>query len=82
MGILPKKISKLFQMIYGYFTNLNYDEASYNSYKAKQSGFLDNLLAKSSNVFPKRSSEIFEPKNPRFFGILPDAKAWENTAIN
>jgi zinc protease len=48
--------------------------------KRNNKGFLDNLLAKSSNVFPKRSSEIFEPKNPRFFGILPDAKAWEKTS--
>ena len=34
-----KDFETLFQMIYGYFTNLNYDEASYNSYKAKQQGF-------------------------------------------
>lgn len=74
-----KDFETLFQMIYGYFTNLNYDEASYNSYKAKQQGFLDNLLANPQTYFQSEVQKYLNQKNPRFFGILPDAKAWEKT---
>ena len=41
----------------------------------KQQGFLDNLLANPQTYFQSEVQEIFETKNPRFFGILPDAKA-------
>ena len=75
-----KDFETLFQMIYGYFTNLNYDEASYNSYKAKQQGFLDNLLANPQTYFQSEVQKYLNQKNPRFFGILPDAKAWEKTS--
>lgn len=75
-----KDFETLFQMIYGYFTNLNYDEASYNSYKAKQQGFLDNLLANPQTYFQSEVQKYLNQKNPRFFGIIPDAKAWEKTS--
>lgn len=75
-----KDFETLFQMIYGYFTNLNYDETSYNSYKAKQQGFLDNLLANPQTYFQSEVQKYLNQKNPRFFGILPDAKAWEKTS--
>lgn len=75
-----KDFETLFQMVYGYFTNLNYDEASYNSYKTKQQGFLDNLLANPQTYFQSEVQKYLNQKNPRFFGILPDAKAWEKTS--
>jgi zinc protease len=49
-------------MIYGYFTNLNYDEASYNSYKAKQQGFLDNLLANPQTYFQSEVQKYLNQK--------------------
>lgn len=74
-----KDFETLFQMVYGYFTGLNYDVASFNAYKTKQQGFLDNLLANPQTYFQSEFQKYINQKNPRFFGILPDAKAWEKT---
>ena len=74
-----KDFETLFQMVYGYFTGLNYDLASFNSFKAKQQGFLDNLLSNPQTYFQSEVQKYLNQKNPRFFGIIPDAKAWEKT---
>ncbi len=74
-----KDFETMFQMVYGYFTGLNYDPVSFNSFKTKQQGFLDNLLANPQTYFQSEMQKYLNQKNPRFFGIIPDAKAWEKT---
>lgn len=74
-----KDFELLFQLVYGYFTSLNYDPASFNSFKVKQQGFMDNLLSNPQNFYQNEMLKYINQKNPRFFGMIPDAKAWEKT---
>lgn len=74
-----KDLETLFQMVYGYFTGLNYDPESYNSYKTKQKGFLDNIVSNPQVFYQIEMQKHLNQKNPRFFGLLPDDKAWDKT---
>lgn len=74
-----KDFETLFQIVYGYFTGLNYDPASFNSYKIKEKTVYDNSLSNPQIYFENEVSKYIYQKNPRFLGIIPDEKAWEKT---
>lgn len=74
-----KDFETLFQLVHGYITKLNFDEASFNSFKIKQKGFMDNFLSNPQNFYQSEIQKYINQNNPRFFGIIPDAKAWEKT---
>ena len=75
----PKDAEYLFQMIHGYFTDLNLDTDAYTGYKQKMSGFYDNLVSDPGFYFQKELSAFLQNENPRFNGIIPTEKTWATT---
>lgn len=75
----PKDAEYLFQMIYAYFTDLNNDAEAFEGYKQKQSAFYDNLGAQPNFYFQQEFYSYLNQNNPRFNGIIPNKKAWEET---
>ncbi len=76
----PKDLEYLFQMVYAYFTDLNFDKEAFESFKIKQNGFMANMKAMPTMHFQQELYAYLNQNNPRFNGILPDDKAWENTS--
>lgn len=75
----PKDMEYMFQMVYAYFTDLNFDADAFEGYKQKQSSFFDNMMSNPNVYFQKEFYGYLMQNNPRFTEILPDAKAWERT---
>lgn len=75
----PKDLEYLFQMTHAYFTDLNLDKEAFEGYKQKQSSFYKNLSSTPNFYFQQEFYGFLLKDNPRFFGIIPDDKAWENT---
>ncbi len=75
----PKDLEYLFQMTVGYITDLNFDKEAFEGYKQKQSGFFKNMASQPSFYFQQELYGYLLKENPRFFGMIPDDKAWEAT---
>jgi len=75
----PKDYEYLMQMIHAYFTDLNFDQEAFDSYKAKENSFMANMASMPSMYFQKELYSYLLKENPRFFGVLPDEKAWAKT---
>ena len=75
----PKDMEYMFQMVYAYFTDLNLDKDAYEGYKQKQAAFYDNMAASPNSYFSQEFYGFLNKENPRFSGIFPNAKSWENT---
>jgi len=78
-GSTPKDMEYMFQMIYAYFTDLNFDPNAFQGYKQKESGFYDNMMSDPNMYFTKEFYGYLMQNNPRFTGLIPDAKAWKRT---
>jgi zinc protease len=74
-----KDLGTAMELTYAYFTGLNYNPEAFNAYKTKQSAMLDNLLSNPQFYFSSEHAKFMNQKNPRFIGIIPMAKEWENT---
>ncbi|MDQ0592968.1 zinc protease [Chryseobacterium ginsenosidimutans] len=74
-----KDLGTAMELIYAYFTALNYNPDSFNAYKTKQSAMLDNLLSNPQFYFSSEHAKFMNQKNPRFIGIIPMEKEWANT---
>jgi zinc protease len=74
----PKDLETLFQLVHAYFTGLNKDEEAYNSFVAKQKGFLQNLLANPQVYFQVEFGKYVNANNPRATG-LPTEEDWAKT---
>ncbi|WP_344824528.1 insulinase family protein [Chryseobacterium ginsenosidimutans] len=74
-----KDLGTAMELMYAYFTGLNYNPEAFNAYKTKQSAMLDNLLSNPQFYFSSEHAKFMNQKNPRFIGIIPMAKEWENT---
>lgn len=74
-----KDLGTAMELIYAYFTGLNYDPAAFNAYKEKQSAMLNNLTSNPQFYFANEHAKFLNQKNPRFIGIIPLEKDWENT---
>lgn len=76
----PKDLEYLMQMIQAYFTDLNYDEDAFESFKTKQNAFMSNLTSMPNVYFQQELYTFLSQNNPRFDGIFPDEEAWEKTS--
>lgn len=74
-----KDLSTAMELMYAYFTSLNYSPEAFNAYKIKQSAMLDNLLSNPQTYFSSEHAKFTNQKNPRFIGILPLEKDWAAT---
>lgn len=75
----PKDLEYLFQMTVGYMADLNLDKEAFEGYKQKQSGFYKNMASQPNFFFQQEFYGYLLKENPRFFGMIPDDKAWEAT---
>jgi zinc protease len=75
----PKDLEYLFQMTVGYMTDLNLDKDAFEGYKQKQAGFYKNMASQPGFYFQQEFYGYLLKENPRFFGMIPDDKAWEAT---
>lgn len=75
----PKDLEYLFQMVYAYFTDLNYDAEAFEGYKQKQSAFYDNLTSQPNFYFQQEFYTYLNKENPRWIGLVPTAKTWAET---
>ncbi|OJX52033.1 MAG: peptidase M16 [Flavobacterium sp. 38-13] len=75
----PKDLEYLFQMTVAYITDLNYDKDAFEGYKQKQSAFFKNMASQPGFYFQQELYGYLLKDNPRFFGMIPDEKAWETT---
>jgi len=74
-----KDLGTAMELVYAYFTGLNYNPDAFNAYKTKQSAMLDNLLSNPQFYFSSEHAKFLNQKNPRFIGIIPTEKDWANT---
>lgn len=74
-----KDLSSAMELMYAYFTDLNYNPDAFNAYKLKQSAMLDNILSNPQTYFASEHAKFTNQKNPRFIGILPLEKDWART---
>lgn len=74
-----KDLGTAMELMYAYFTGLNYNPDAFNAYKTKQSAMMDNLLSNPQFYFSSEHAKFMNQKNPRFVGIIPTEKEWANT---
>ncbi|CAA7386853.1 M16 family metallopeptidase [Chryseobacterium fistulae] len=74
-----KDLNTAMELLYSYFTGLNYNTEAFNAYKMKQSAMLDNLLSNPQFYFANEHAKFLNQKNPRFIGVIPMEKEWANT---
>ena len=75
----PKDLEYAMQMMYAYFTDLNFDPEAFDGYKQKQSAFFDNLIAQPNFYFQQEFYTYLNKENPRWNGIVPTAEKWTAT---
>lgn len=75
----PKDLEYLFQMVHAYFTDLNFDQEAFEGFKQKQSSFFKNMASQPMNFFQQEFYAYLNKENPRFNGILPTDKSWDET---
>lgn len=75
----PKDLEYLLQMVYGYFTDVNFDPQAFETYKQKQSAFYDNMMSDPNYYFMGEVAALRYKGNPRFFGVIPTKKDWADT---
>lgn len=73
-----KDLPTAMELMYAYFTNLNYNPEAFNAYKVKQSAMLDNLMSNPQFYFSSEHAKFINQKNPRFIGVIPMEKDWAN----
>ena len=74
-----KDLGTAMELIYAYFTGLNYNPEAFNAYKTKQSAMLDNMMSNPQFYFSNEHAKFLNQKNPRFIGFIPMEKDWANT---
>ncbi|SDQ75529.1 zinc protease [Chryseobacterium soldanellicola] len=74
-----KDLGTAMELMYAYFTGLNYNPDSFNAFKTKQSAMLNNMLSNPQFYFSSEHAKFMNQKNPRFIGIIPMEKDWANT---
>ncbi len=74
-----KDLGTAMELVYAYFTGLNYSPEAFNAYKMKQSAMLNNLNSNPQFYFSDEHAKFLNQKNPRFIGMIPMEKDWANT---
>jgi zinc protease len=72
----PKDLEYAFQMLYAYFTDLNFDAAAFEGYKQKQSNFFENMISQPSFYFQQEFYGYLNKENPRWNGMVPTKEKW------
>ena len=75
----PKDLEYLFQMTYAYFTDLNFDKSAFEGYKQKQEAVFSNMVSQPNFYFQQEFYTYLNTNNPRFNGLIPTAKTWQET---
>lgn len=75
----PKDLEYLFQMTYAYFTDVNFDTEKFETVKQKQITGMKNILNQPNFYFQQEISAFLNQNNPRYNGIIPTEKTWEQT---
>nr|WP_297308196.1 insulinase family protein [uncultured Flavobacterium sp.] len=75
----PKDLEYLFQTVYAYFTDLNYDEKAYESEKNKYKPYYANMLSQPEMFFSKEVSDFTYGHNERYISFPPTDADWDNT---
>src|SRR5690554_3837819 len=75
----PKDLEYLFQTVYAYFTDLNYDVNAFESEKNKMISYLGNLMAQPEVFFQLEVSDFMYGHNSRYTSPTPTAEDWNNT---
>lgn len=75
----PKDLEYLFQSVYAYFTDLNYDEKAYESEKNKMQSYFANMMSQPEMFFQKEVSDFTYGHNERYTSFPPTDKDWEST---
>ncbi len=76
----PKDLGTMMELIYAYFTGLNYDKESYEAYKEKQSGVLGSIMSNPQYYFANELAKFINKENPRFTNIIPMKEDWERVS--
>ena len=76
----PKDLEFLFQTVYAYFTDLNYDEKAYESDKNKMKSFYTNMMSQPEMYFQKEVSDFMYGHNERYTSFPPTDKEWDATS--
>ncbi len=74
-----KDFKTLMEMIYAYFTGLNYNQASFDAYKKKQSAVLGNITSNPQFYFSNEMNKFINQNNPRHTNIVPMKEDWART---
>lgn len=75
----PKDLEYLFQTVYAYFTDVNYDEKAYESEKNKYKPYFENMLSEPQSFFSKEISDFTYGHNKRYISFPPTDADWDNT---
>ncbi|MBQ0152650.1 MAG: insulinase family protein [Chryseobacterium sp.] len=74
-----KDLGTAMELVYAYFTGLNYSPEAFNAFKMKQSAMTDNMLSNPQTYFSNEHAKFLNKNNPRFISIIPSEKEWANT---
>lgn len=74
-----KDFGTMMELIYSYFTGLNYNPDAFKAYKEKQSNTLNNLTSDPQFHFSSELQKFRNQKNPRFTNIIPLEADWAKT---
>lgn len=74
----PKDMEYMFQMIYAYFTDLNFDKEAYAGYEKKTKSRWANMSSNPDSYFTSEFQKFLNKDNPRFTGIFPTDEDWAN----
>jgi len=74
-----KDLGTAMELLYAYFTGLNYSPEAFNAYKQKQSAMMNNMLSNPQFYFSSEYTKFMNQNNPRFIGIIPMEKDWAAT---
>lgn len=75
----PKDLEYLFQTVYAYFTDLNYDEKAYESEKNKNKSYYANLMSQPEMYFSKQVNDFMYGHNERYISFPPSDSDWDKT---
>lgn len=76
---VQKDLGTMMELIYAYFTGLNYDPAAFNAYKEKQNAMFANLASDPNFYFQNEFQKFRNQNNPRFTGLVPFEADWAKT---
>ncbi len=74
-----KDLGTAMELMYAYFTGLNYDPAAFGAYKTKQSAMYDNMQSNPQFYFSNELMKFRNQKNPRFTNVIPLSDDWAKT---